>query len=100
MAGLDARNLDSLSVIATFSLNFQSLSLCGKEGSECPLMMQVKYTTAESKTNNRASWFRGFYYEDRASGAHKKICASCFQDHVDASTLRSGTPLIPATCLT
>ena len=34
--GLDVRMLDSLSVLATFSLNFQSLSLCGKAGSECP----------------------------------------------------------------
>ena len=77
--GLDVRHIDSLSVLATFSLNYQSLSLCGREGSECPLMLHLLYTTDE---NNTGSWFRGFYYEDRASGAHKKICASCFQDHV------------------
>ncbi len=83
--GLDVTQYDSLSVLATFSLNFQSLSLCGKEGSECPLMLQLMYATDNSPPNDAGNWFRGFYYEDRASGSHKKICASCLQDHVDTN---------------
>ena len=83
--GLDVRTLDSLSALATFSLNFQSLSLCGKEGSECPLMLHIMYTTEGSPPNNRGDWFRGFYYEGQASGTHKKICASCLQEHVDTN---------------
>ncbi len=83
--GLDVRTLDSLSVIATFNLNFQSFSLCGKEGSECPLMLHIMYTTDDSPLANRGDWFRGFYYEGQASGTHKKICASCLQEHVDTN---------------
>ena len=84
-AGLDVRTLDSLSVLATFSLNFQSLSLCGKAGSECPLMLHIMYTMENSPFNTRGDWFRGFYYEEQASGTHKKICASCLQEHVDTN---------------
>ena len=83
--GLDVRGLQSLSVLATFSLNYQSLSLCGKEGSECPLMLHVIYTPVNAPRGSRGNWFRGFYYEDLASGSHKKICASCLQDHVDTN---------------
>lgn len=84
-AGLDVRNLDSLSVLATFNLNFQSFSLCGKEGSECPLMLHIMYATDDSPPDNRGNWFRGFYYEGQATGRHKKICASCLQEHVDTN---------------
>lgn len=84
--GLDVRNMESLSVLATFSLNFQSLSLCGKAGSECPLMLHIMYTLEGSPLNSRGNWFRGFYYEGQASGTHKKICASCLQEHVDTNT--------------
>ena len=83
--GLDVRHFESLSVLATFSLNFQSFSLCGKEGSECPLMVHITYTIDDSPPNNRGNWFRGFYYEGQASGTHKKICASCLQEHVDTN---------------
>ena len=83
--GLDVSRFDSLSVLATFSLNFQSLSLCGREGSECPLMLHLMYTTAESPPDNRGNWFRGFYFEGQASARHKKICSSCLQEHVDTN---------------
>ena len=83
--GLDVRALDSLSVLVTFSLNFQSLSLCGKLGSECPLMLHIMYTIEDSPPNDIRNWFRGFYYEGQASGTHKKICASCLQEHVDTN---------------
>lgn len=83
--GLDVNGLESISVLATFSLNYQSLSLCGKEGSECPLMLHVIYTPVGAPGNSRGNWFRGFYYEDQASGTHKQICASCLQDHVDTN---------------
>ena len=83
--GLDVRSYDSLSVLATFKLNYQSLSLCGKEGSECPLMVHITYTIDDSPLDNRGNWFRGFYYEGQATGTHKKICSSCLQEHVDTN---------------
>ncbi|MDE2777375.1 MAG: hypothetical protein OXI77_15700 [Chloroflexota bacterium] len=83
--GLDARHFDSLRILATFSLNYQSISLCGKEGSECPLMVHIMYTIDDSPPDNHANWFRGFYYEGQAPGRHKRICASCLQEHVDTN---------------
>ncbi len=83
--GLDVRSYDSLSVLATFKLNYQSLSLCGKEGSECPLMVHITYTMDDSRLDVQGNWFRGFYYEGQATGTHKKICSSCLQEHVDTN---------------
>lgn len=83
--GLDVRSYESLSVLATFKLNYQSLSLCGKEGSECPLMLHITYTMRDSPPDTRGNWFRGFYYEGQATSTHKKICSSCLQEHVDTN---------------
>ncbi len=83
--GLDASDYESLRVLATFRLDYQSLSLCGKLGSECPLMLQIRYRHRQARGVDSASWFRGFYYEEESSGAYKKLCASCLQDHVDTN---------------
>ena len=82
---LDAREFESLRILATFSLNYQSLSLCGTKGSECPLMVHVNYTTEDAQSGNIGNWFRGFYYEDLASSRYKKRCSSCLQDHIDTN---------------
>jgi len=39
----------------------------------------------DTPLDRRSNWFRGFYYEGQASGTHKKICASCLQEHVDTN---------------
>jgi hypothetical protein len=83
--GLDARSFDSLSILATFSLNYQSLSLCGTKGSECPLMVHINYSIDDLPTDNAGNWFRGFYYEDQAARRYKKRCSGCLQDHVDTN---------------
>ena len=77
-AGLDVTEYDSLRVMATFSANYQSLSLCGKAASECPLMLRIDY-------NSRGHWLRGFYYEDLNSREARKRCDSCIQDHVNTN---------------
>jgi len=83
--GLDARAFESLSVLATFSLDYQSLSLCGTKGSECPLMVNINYSNNDSPPDNKGNWFRGFYYEGQAASSYKKRCSSCLQDHVDTN---------------
>ena len=82
---LDARAFESLSILATFSLNYQSLSLCGTKGSECPLMVHINYSTNYRQADNISNWFRGFYYEDQAASQYKKRCSSCLQDHIDTN---------------
>ena len=81
-------NFDSYAASSPLSVSITSrLSLCGKEGSECPLMVHITYTRSTNSPPNTivADWFRGFYYEGQSSGTHKKICASCLQDHVDTN---------------
>jgi len=80
--GLDARAFESLSVLATFSLDYQSLSLCGTKGSECPLMVNINYSNNDSPPDNKGNWFRGFYHEGHAASSYKQRCSRCLQDHV------------------
>lgn len=80
--GLDVTAYDSLRVLATFNPIYQSLSLCGKLASECPLMLRIDYTI---DSRRGGSWLRGFYYEDLVTGEARMRCASCVQDHVDTN---------------
>ena len=82
--GLDVTEYDSIRVLTTFRPNYQSLSVCGKAASECPLMLQIEYVYVdESGRDSNALWYRGFYYADDVSGDGRKRCDSCIQDHVD-----------------
>lgn len=82
--GLDVRDYDSLRVLTTFLPNYQSLSVCGRAASECPLMLQINYTyRGDSGRIHEAQWYRGFYYATDISGDARKRCDTCIQDHVD-----------------
>ena len=76
--GLDVSGVDSLRVLATFNLNYQSLSRCGIDGSECPLMLLIDY---EDRRGQSQKWYKGFYYDDLLVDAYPTRCDSCPQDH-------------------
>jgi len=76
--GLDIRGYDSIKVVSTFYLNYQSLSKCGTVGSECPLMLLVTY---DDQFGNTLSWYKGFYYDELLSNEYPARCSSCTQDH-------------------
>lgn len=84
--GLDVTSFDYLALEARLYINYQSLSVCGIEGSECPLMMQIDYLyidEAEADESNRvkpARWYHGFYY-DSATPDYPRRCSSCILDH-------------------
>ena len=77
--GLDVSDYDSLRVLTTFSPEYQSLSVCGSLASECILMLRIDY---RDSSNGARSWLRGFYYAEDVTGAARKTCASCIQDHI------------------
>lgn len=82
--GLDVQDYDTVRVLTTFMPNYQNLSVCGRAASECPLMLQVNYSYVDSAGRSRdAQWYRGFYYAPDISGAARKRCDTCIQDHVD-----------------
>ncbi len=80
VGGLDVSAFDSLRVLATLRANYQSLSVCGRAASECPLMLRIDF---EDNRGRDAAWLRGFYYADDISGTARMRCDSCIQDHID-----------------
>ncbi len=76
--GIDVTGYESVRVVSTFNLNYQSLSKCGIAGSECPLMLLVTYDDDFGITRR---WFRGFYYDELLSASYPTRCSSCLQDH-------------------
>lgn len=72
-----------LELETTFLINFQSLSECGVEGSECPMMLHLEYLDVNGIERE---WYQGFYYAlDPLYEAYKPRCASCIQDHVQVN---------------
>ena len=78
--GLSVSEFESLRVMSTFRTNYQSLSVCGRAASECPLMLQISYYDENSPRLRH--WFRGFYSADDVSPDVRKRCDSCIEDHV------------------
>ena len=48
----------SLQLQLNFTILFQELKVCGSQGSECPFMVRINYTTKDGST---AEWTQGFY---------------------------------------
>ena len=76
--GLDVSAFDSIKIIVTFHLNYQSLSQCGILGSECPLMLRLDY---DDHLPVGRHWIRGFHYEKEVSTDYFTRCNTCLQDH-------------------
>ncbi|MBI5669783.1 MAG: hypothetical protein HZC41_17435 [Chloroflexi bacterium] len=75
--GRDVSSYDFLEVRASFNINYQSLPACGREGSECPLMLQVDYIDQNGRPQ---TWYHGFYYLPQQEG-FPLSCSSCRQEH-------------------
>lgn len=79
--GTDGQNVTSfnyLSLRATFRINYQSLSACGQEGSECPMMLLVEYI---DQNKNLHRWYHGFYTRLDPDRNFPLQCNSCLQEH-------------------
>lgn len=76
---LDLSGYTFLELETTFLINYQSISECGIEGSECPLMIHLVYTDTNGVSRE---WYQGFYaLFDPLYESYKSRCASCIQDH-------------------
>ena len=76
--GADVSGYDSIKLLVTFFLNYQSLSQCATQGSECPLMLHLVY---EDRFGFTRDWLRGFYYAKEIETDFPTRCSSCVQDH-------------------
>ncbi len=76
--GIDVSDYDSIKVLVTFYVNAQSLSQCGILGSECPLMLRLRY---EDPLSVGRTWIRGFYFEKEVITDYPTLCSTCIQEH-------------------
>ncbi len=76
--GVDVSEYDYLALRATFYVDYQSLNVCGNDGSECPLMLRMDYIDVNGI--NRL-WYHGFYVNDDPQANNPLRCSSCAQDH-------------------
>lgn len=76
--GLDVTSYTYLGLRATFKINYQSLSACGQQASECPLMLLIEY---RDQNGDLQRWFHGFYYLANPDYIYPLQCNSCQQEH-------------------
>jgi hypothetical protein len=75
---IDVRGYTNLELRATFFVEEQSLPRCGEKGSECPLMLHIKFI---DRRGNLQEFYHGFYATDDPSGIWPETCASCKGNH-------------------
>jgi hypothetical protein len=75
---LDVTPYTYLGIRTTFNLQYQSVSFCGIEASECPLMLQIQYY---DQAGGKRDWYHGFYYLVRPEDNYRLQCSSCLQEH-------------------
>jgi len=82
---LDVSDYAYLSFRSTFYVEEQSLSTCGNQGSECPMMVRFSYLDEEG---NEQIFIHGFYTQSDPSLNFPLACASCQSEHerVNAGT--------------
>jgi hypothetical protein len=68
----DIRGVKSLRVRARLRVDTQVLAVCGSLGTECPIMIRIKYT---DQTGAVREWLQGFYTKEGDS--NQPVCQSC-----------------------
>lgn len=90
--GLDVANYTWLSVRAEMRINAQDVTTCGVAGSECPIMLELKYVNDAIKDANGnlipQYWRHGFYADRPFNDGNPLTCDTCLQDH-EKITLKS-----------
>ncbi|HEY4723732.1 MAG TPA: hypothetical protein VII92_17890, partial [Anaerolineae bacterium] len=66
--------LRSLKLSFVVQIDSQDVPLCGTQGSECPMMVQLDY---EDIDGNSHSYFQGFYADPDPSGVNPTSCILC-----------------------
>jgi len=72
----DVRDFKSLRLQMDVRIVFQDLFNCGQQGSECPVMVKIKYIDAEGST---LEWVKGYFYRftDNPGIVAPLVCVSC-----------------------
>lgn len=77
----DVRGFSSLRLQLDVFLAFQSLNNCGSQGTECPVMVKVKYVDVSGAERE---WLQGFYYQFNADpNFGLTFCGPCSPRYAD-----------------
>ena len=68
----DIRGVKSLRVRARLRVDTQTLTVCGSLGTECPMMIRIRYT---DQTGAVREWLQGFYAIE--GDGNQPFCQSC-----------------------
>jgi hypothetical protein len=77
--GIDISTFNTLNLRLAFNIQFQSLSACGTEGSECPIMLRVDYLDRRGEVQQ---WYLGFYYRLEPDRNDPLRCLGCPLEHI------------------
>jgi hypothetical protein len=77
--GLDISRFDYLAVRSTFKIRPHTLSACGLEGSECPLMLRMDYYTPSQV--DPIWWIHGFFTSFNPGIESPFTCDTCNDRH-------------------
>jgi hypothetical protein len=76
---IDVRGYTGLELRTTFFVEEQSLPRCGEQGSECPMMLHIKFI---DRRGNTQEFYHGFYANDDPTGnTYPETCLSCKGNH-------------------
>lgn len=70
----DIRGAKSLYVRARLRIDAQTLPVCGSMGTECPLMIRLRFS--DQSTGRRPEWLQGFYAVE-GEDTNQPFCPSC-----------------------
>lgn len=77
----DVRDFKSLRLLVDVFLSFQDLSNCGSQGTECPVMVKLRYLDT---AGFEKEWLQGFYYKYDANPVFGyTFCAPCSPRYAD-----------------
>lgn len=76
--GYDVTEYTHIELRTTFLIEHQSLYDCGTDGSECPMMLLMRYTDVNGR---EARLDRGFFINSNPQLELPPRCISCDQDH-------------------
>jgi hypothetical protein len=74
--GREVSNFTYLELQTTFLINYHSLSNCGVDGSECPVLLLLDYVDVNGTARR---WYQGFYVRQDSQRPYPAACLTCGQ---------------------
>jgi hypothetical protein len=80
VTALDVRRYSSLRLRAKIQINGHDVTTCGVQGSECPIMFELRYRNLNAPEQDQY-WRHGFYAVRPGNDTNPIVCDTCVGDH-------------------